>query len=72
MIRNVCIYHASHLFSRVRRDGMGPVQPCSVTCGKGLRMRQRFYINQMKAEMTRCDRQLEEKEMCVAAVELCG
>jgi len=42
-----------------------------VTCGKGLRMRQRFYVNQMKAEMTRCDRQLEEKEMCAAAVELC-
>ncbi len=35
-------------------------------------MRQRFYINQMKAEMTRCDRQLEEKEMCASAVELCG
>ena len=50
----------------------GQFSPCSVTCGKGLRMRQRFYINQMKAEMTRCDRQLEEKEMCVAAVELCG
>jgi hypothetical protein len=26
----------------------------------------------MKAEMTRCDRQLEEKEMCASAVELCG
>uniref|UniRef100_A0A0P6DCY0 Spondin-1 n=2 Tax=Daphnia magna TaxID=35525 RepID=A0A0P6DCY0_9CRUS len=50
----------------------GQFSPCSVTCGKGLRMRQRFYINQMKAEMTRCDRQLEEKEMCASAVELCG
>jgi hypothetical protein len=34
-------------------------------------MRQRFYINQMKADMMGCDRQLEEKEMCAADVEYC-
>ena len=49
----------------------GQFSPCSVTCGKGLRMRQRFYVNQMKADMMGCDRQLEEKEMCAADVELC-
>jgi len=49
----------------------GSFSPCSVTCGKGLRMRQRFYINQMKADMMGCDRQLEEKEMCAAALEYC-
>ncbi|XP_065568346.1 spondin-1-like isoform X2 [Artemia franciscana] len=49
----------------------GQWSQCSVTCGKGLRMRQRFYINQMKADMMGCDRQLVEKEMCAAAIETC-
>jgi len=44
---------------------------CSVTCGKGLRMRQRKYLNEVKAEMLGCDRQLVSKEMCVAAVPEC-
>jgi hypothetical protein len=44
---------------------------CSVTCGKGLRMRQRKYLNEAKAEMLGCDRQLVSKEMCVAAVPEC-
>ena len=34
-------------------------------------MRQRFYVDQMKAGMSACDRQLEEKEMCAAEIELC-
>jgi hypothetical protein len=45
---------------------------CSVTCGKGLRMRQRAYLNQAKAEMLGCDRQLISKEMCVADVPECS
>jgi hypothetical protein len=44
---------------------------CSVTCGKGLRMRQRKYFNEAKAQMLGCDRQLVSKEMCVAAVPEC-
>jgi hypothetical protein len=44
---------------------------CSVTCGKGLRMRQRKYLNEAKAAMLGCDRQLVSKEMCVAAVPEC-
>ncbi|XP_071452717.1 spondin-1 [Hetaerina americana] len=39
---------------------------CSVSCGKGLRMRTRQYVMQAKAEMLGCDRQLVAKEMCVA------
>lgn len=44
---------------------------CSVTCGKGLRMRQRKYLNEAKAQMLGCDRQLVSKEMCVAAIPEC-
>ncbi|XP_067001720.2 spondin-1 [Anabrus simplex] len=44
---------------------------CSVTCGKGLRVRQREYINQQKALMMGCDRQLVSKEMCVASEASC-
>ncbi|XP_045520436.1 spondin-1 [Pieris brassicae] len=45
--------------------------PCSVTCGKGLRMRTREYRLPQKAQMLQCDRQLVSKEMCVAAVPEC-
>lgn len=45
---------------------------CSVTCGKGLRMRQRNYLNQAKAGMMGCDRQLVSKEMCVADIPECA
>ncbi|XP_052738249.1 spondin-1 [Bicyclus anynana] len=44
---------------------------CSVTCGKGLRMRTREYRLPQKAQMFACDRQLVSKEMCVAAVPEC-
>ncbi|XP_049865590.1 spondin-1 isoform X2 [Pectinophora gossypiella] len=44
---------------------------CSVTCGKGLRMRTREYRMPQKAQMFACDRQLVSKEMCVAAVPEC-
>jgi hypothetical protein len=44
---------------------------CSVTCGKGLRMRSREYRMPQKAKMFQCNRQLISKEMCVAAVAEC-
>ncbi|XP_004927733.1 spondin-1 [Bombyx mori] len=44
---------------------------CSVSCGKGLRMRTRQYRLPDKARMFSCDRQLVSKEMCVAPVAEC-
>lgn len=49
----------------------GDFSPCSASCGKGLRMRQRSYLNQMKAAMMACSRQLEEKIMCAALTPIC-
>ncbi|XP_011315131.1 spondin-1 [Fopius arisanus] len=46
--------------------------PCSVTCGKGLRMRTREYLMREKAAMLKCNRQLVSKEMCVASAPECG
>lgn len=46
--------------------------PCSVTCGKGLRMRTREYKQPELAKINNCNRQLISKEMCVAAVPECG
>ncbi|CAH0560031.1 unnamed protein product [Brassicogethes aeneus] len=45
---------------------------CSVTCGKGIRMRQREYRMPQKAQMFECKRQLVSKEMCVAKVPECS
>ncbi|XP_037968120.2 spondin-1 [Plutella xylostella] len=49
----------------------GAWSACSVSCGKGLRMRTRQYRLPQKALMFACDRQLVSKEMCVAAVPEC-
>lgn len=38
--------------------------PCSVTCGEGIRMRNRSYLMEKKAEMMGCITQLVEKELC--------
>ncbi|KAI9582876.1 spondin-1 [Glossina fuscipes] len=46
--------------------------PCSVTCGKGIRMRTRHYLQPEKAEAAMCTRQLVMKEMCAAAIPECG
>lgn len=46
--------------------------PCSVTCGKGIRMRTREYIDQKMAEMAGCNQQLIFKEMCSADIPDCG
>lgn len=44
---------------------------CSVSCGKGLRMRSREYRLSQKAQMFGCKRQLIFKEMCVADIPEC-
>ncbi|XP_050582007.1 spondin-1 isoform X1 [Bombus affinis] len=44
---------------------------CSVTCGKGLRMRTRSYLMPEKAAMFKCNRQLVSKEMCVSSIPEC-
>ncbi|XP_075235382.1 spondin-1-like [Lycorma delicatula] len=44
---------------------------CSVSCGKGLRMRQRSYTKSNIAKQANCSRQLISKEMCVADVPTC-
>ena len=44
---------------------------CSVTCGKGISMRTRSFLQEEKAQMLGCDRQMVQKEMCSAPILLC-
>jgi len=44
---------------------------CSVTCGKGISMRERNYMDPFTADNTGCDYQMVEKEMCSADVGVC-
>jgi hypothetical protein len=45
---------------------------CSVSCGKGLRMRTRAYKIPEKAAMMGCTRQLVSKEMCLGGAGECS
>ena len=45
--------------------------PCSVTCGKGIRMRSREYLKPDRASRAQCNRQIVAKEMCVAKIPEC-
>lgn len=45
--------------------------PCSVTCGKGIRMRSRVYRDEALAKRAQCATQLINREMCVADVAEC-
>ncbi|CAH2062716.1 unnamed protein product, partial [Iphiclides podalirius] len=49
----------------------GSWSACSVSCGKGLRMRSRRYRLPQRAASAACDRQLVAKEMCVADLPEC-
>ncbi|XP_054716274.1 LOW QUALITY PROTEIN: spondin-1-like [Uloborus diversus] len=46
--------------------------PCSVTCGEGLRMSSRRYLNKQKAEMSGCEVSLVKKEACTEISRECG
>jgi len=48
-----------------------PWSGCSVTCGKGISMRERHYIDPFTADNNGCDHQMVEKEMCSADVGVC-
>ncbi|KAL0268413.1 UNVERIFIED_CONTAM: hypothetical protein PYX00_010368 [Menopon gallinae] len=45
--------------------------PCSVTCGRGVRYRQRSYIDQMQAEMKSCRVKLTSKMSCYGKRRTC-
>lgn len=44
---------------------------CPVTCGKGIRMRSRQYLDENLAKLSNCNRQLISREMCIAAKAEC-
>nr|CAD7588765.1 unnamed protein product [Timema genevievae] len=45
--------------------------PCSVTCGKGVRYQQRFYVDQKMAEMNNCQVPLTARKSCYGAQRVC-
>ena len=44
---------------------------CSVTCGKGISMRQRKYLDPFTSDNIGCDSQLVQKEMNASEVPIC-
>lgn len=54
-----------------RTHSWGQWSGCSVTCGKGISMRNRVYRDSVEASRARCDKQLVQKEMCASDVPVC-
>ncbi|XP_059486805.1 spondin-1-like isoform X2 [Neocloeon triangulifer] len=46
--------------------------PCSASCGRGMKHRQRFYSNQVEAEINMCDRQLTSRMSCTGEHPSCS
>lgn len=67
---NVVVYYFNLVACRVTE--YSDWSPCSVTCGKGIRMRSRQYMDPMQAEKAGCNQQLVFKEMCSADIPDCG
>jgi len=49
----------------------GPWSACSVTCGKGVKYKQRSYVDIMKAQIRSCNVKLTAKYHCQGAHETC-
>jgi len=49
----------------------GTWSPCSVTCGKGVKYKQRSYTDTMKAQIRSCNVKLTAKYHCQGAHETC-
>ncbi|XP_071452758.1 spondin-1 isoform X2 [Hetaerina americana] len=45
--------------------------PCSVTCGRGVKNRQRYYLNVREAQMAECAQKLSETITCLGTIHHC-
>jgi hypothetical protein len=50
----------------------GPWSPCTVTCGRGVKYKQRSYVDTMKSQIRSCDVKLTLKYHCQGAHETCS
>lgn len=50
----------------------GPWSACSVTCGKGVKYKQRSYVDNMRAQIRSCNIKLTAKYPCQGAQETCS